>query len=344
MGVTVPHRLIEPYPRFSLYNSPYPAHDDASGIDLYPDSNVAISPVEGVVRGSRTVGCPDREYAVDHDHVIAIDVDDDWATETGLVGGGPLTARVLHVDPSVERGDRVTIGDALGEMVRSGFFGPWVDNHVHLEFRDRDVDPYRASGSHRLTVGGAIEPVPWDGTGNVVETGSTYVRLDSPRLAGPHRSGANGTYAGLASDDGIPLDGGLTHYGGGGAFLTGTEVLGTRDTESSGSTTRTGPERAGTIDRPAGETLSLLGEPIGAAEKRSDNACLEEGTGWTTVTWRDVAVYANGDPVTGLSLFLTRRSDPGIKIVWRDHGLSVGDEVTVSIRPTDDPIRLGPGR
>ncbi|WP_096389699.1 hypothetical protein [Halopenitus persicus] len=333
MAVTVPERMLEPYPRFSLYNSPYPAHDDASGIDLYPDSNVGISPVAGVVRGVRTVGCPDREYAVDHDHVIAIDVDRDWAAAAGIGGERSLTARILHVNPNVQRGDRVAPGDALGPMVRSGFFGRWVDNHVHLEFRDREADPYRASGSRRLDVDAAVEPASWDGTGTVVEAGPTYVRLD-----GPSRTGSSGAFRALGSDRGVPLDGGLTHYAGGGAFLAnGTAPETGRDGNSAGRD---------------GRVLSLLGRPIGTVDDRPGNGRgrsdqgEDAGTtaGWTDVTWRDVDVYANGERATGLSLFVTRRSDLGIKIVKRNHDLSVGDRIAVSIRSSSDPIRLGPGR
>ncbi|SDX77186.1 hypothetical protein [Halopenitus persicus] len=333
MAVTVPERILEPYPRFSLYNSPYPAHDDASGIDLYPDSNAGISPVAGVVRGVRTVGCPDREYAADRDHVIAIDVDRNWAAAVGIGGERPLIARILHVDPDVEPGDRVAPGDALGPMVRSGFFGRWVDNHVHLEFRDRDADPYRASGSRRLAADAAVEPVSWDGTGTVVEAGPTYVRLD-----GPSRSGSNGPFRALGSDRGVPLDGGLTHYAGGGAFLgDGFTPETWRNGDSAGSD---------------GRTLSLLGQPIGTVDDRAGDGqegCVEGGdgrttAGWTDVTWRDVDVYANGERATGLSLFVTRRADLGIKVVKRDHDLSIGDRITVTIRSSNDPIRLGPGR
>ena len=209
--ITLPGDVVRGYPRFSLYNSPYPAHDAGHAIDLYPECNAGISPVSGVVRDTRTVGCPDRSYAVDHDHLIVIDVDDEWANEAGV--DRDLVARVLHVDPSVEPRDSVAVGDSLGPMIRSGFFGQWVDNHVHLGFRDADANPYRASGSLPVAVDVDVRPLAWDGTGVVREAGETYALLDAPDHPEP-----SAAYAAIASDDGVSLDGGLTHYAGGGAL------------------------------------------------------------------------------------------------------------------------------
>jgi len=168
--VVLPESLLARYRKFSLYNSPYPAHDRACAVDLYPASNAAVSPVAGEVLDTRTVGCPDREYAVDHDHLIVIDT-------------GEYVARVLHVDPAVEAGDEVAVGDALGELVRSGFFGRWVDNHVHLEFREHGKNHYRASGSLPLVADAAVTALPWDGAGIVVAPRGDRDEVDDGRLA-----------------------------------------------------------------------------------------------------------------------------------------------------------------
>jgi len=229
--ITLPGDVARRFPRFSLYNSPYPAHDRGCAIDLYPEDNAGLSPVSGVVRDTRTVGCPDRPYAVDHDHLILVDVDDDWCEAAGV--DRDLVARMLHVDPAVEPGDTVAVGDSLGPMVRSGFFGRWVDNHVHLGFRDADTNPYRASGSLPLGVDVEVRPLAWDGTGAVSEVGETYALLNAPT----HPDPGNG-FAAVASDGGVPLDGGLAHYAGGGA-----------------------------LDGAAG-TLRLFGEAVGAATSR----------------------------------------------------------------------------
>ncbi|WP_348607088.1 hypothetical protein [Halobaculum rarum] len=297
--VVVPESLLARYRKFSLYNSPYPAHDRACAVDLYPESNAGVSPVAGEVLDTRTVGCPAREYAVDHDHLIVIDT-------------GDHLVRVLHVDPAVEAGDEVAVGDALGELVRSGFFGRWVDNHVHLEFREHGRNPYRASGSIPLVVDAAVTPLAWDGTGTVLETGPSHAVLDTPTRPengdGTIDADAAG-FTAIAADDGRPLDGGLTHYSGGG-------VPGIR-----------------TSRRDAPPTVSLLGTTVGTRVGRH-------------VDWADVDVLANGERITGLSLFVAGAdARAGVKLVTRpeagDPAFAVGDEVTVSIVPSDDPVRLG---
>ncbi|WP_129112607.1 hypothetical protein [Halegenticoccus tardaugens] len=303
MAVTLPADVLERYRRFSLYNSPYPAHDRGCAIDLYPETNDGVSPVAGEVLDVRTVRCPDRPYAVDRDHLILIDAKG-WCAASD---GGGRVARILHVDPGVEPGERVEVGDSLGEMVRSGFFGEWVDNHIHLGFRDRGRNAYRASGSLPVDADVAVEPLRWDGTGTVVETGPTHAVLDSPTHPVPGER-----FAAIAADDGTVLDGGLAHYGGGGALASTTPP------DASGRSAATGTDRE----------LSLLGTPVGDADGRD-------------VTWRSIDVLANGDRVTGLSLFAARDADYGAKLVRPGHDFAVGDEVEVTVRPSDDPVKLG---
>ncbi|SDN02478.1 hypothetical protein SAMN04487949_3208 [Halogranum gelatinilyticum] len=280
MAVTLPAEVLERYRRFSLYNSPYPAHDHGCAVDLYPETNDGLSPVAGEVLATKTVRCPDQPYAVDHDHLIVIDC-------------GDVVARILHVEPAVEPGDVVAVGDSLGPMVRSGFFGQWVDNHVHLGFREPGQNYLRAGGSLPVEADVTVEPLDWDGTGEVVAVGETYAVLDAPTHPAP-----GDYFAGITADDGAVLDGGLTHYTGGG-ILTAT----------------TGP-------------VSFLGTQVGVADGRD-------------VTWDDVEVLANGERVVGLSLFAAQDSGFGAKLVAFDHDFAVGDAVEVTVRPTDDPVRLG---
>lgn len=302
--VPLPSSLLGRFERFTCYNSPYPSHDRGCAIDLYPDSNAGISPVPGEVLDTRTVRCPDRPYAVGEDHLVVIDVADDWAAGRGA----SLTARVLHVDPAVEPGEWVEAGDSLGEMVRSGFFGQWVDNHVHLGFRPADANHYRASGSLPLAPDVPVSGATWDGTGTVVETGETYARLDAPTHPDP------GHWATVASDDGTPLDGGLAHYSGGGAY-------GVDDASAA-----------------AGRDISLLGTPVGSVTRRVGADATASGT--ADVAWNSVQLRANGERATGLSLFAS--TGPfGAKLVFHEgHDFAVGDELSVEISP-GEPVRLG---
>lgn len=276
--VSLPADVVARYERFSRYNSPYPAHDAGCAVDLYPGSDDAPSPVEGEVLETRTVSCPPKSYAVSEDHLILVDC-------------GDVVARILHVDPSVSAGKSVAVGDSLGTLVRSGFFGRWVDNHIHLGFRRHDQNLRRASGSLPLSLNVSVDGVPWNGTGEVVETGPAHVRLDAPSHDGDG-------FAAIASDDGRPLDGGLAHYTGG-----------------------------GTLDGTDGD-ISLLGTTVGTAEDGD-------------LSWDGVAVYANGERATGLSLFASQVPF-GAKVVFHEgHDFSVGDRIEVAIEPTEEPIRLG---
>ncbi|EMA20150.1 hypothetical protein [Haloarcula argentinensis] len=202
MPVTIPRDVLFQYYRFSLYNSPFDAHDEGCAIDLYPEGERAPSPVAGEVLDTKTVQAPPKAYAAEHDHLILIDT-------------GDTVARLLHVDPAVEAGETVAVGDDLGALVRAGFFAPWVPNHIHLGFRDPDANPYRASGSLPVDVAVDVTPLSWNGTGTVVDGGETWVRLDEPVHPAPGES-----FAGIANDvnsDGSSvLDGGLPHYSGGG--------------------------------------------------------------------------------------------------------------------------------
>lgn len=296
MAVTLPEAVLAQYERFSLYNSPYPAHDGGCAIDLYPGTladgrtTAAPSPVAGTVRETRTVRAPPKPYAPEHDHLILLEPADSSPLSE-------LTVRILHVEPSVEAGQRVDRGDSLGRLVRAGFFAPWVDNHLHVGVRGPDRNPYRASGSLPLEFEGSVRPLEWDGTGRVVSSGGTYVVLDSPAHPNP---GAE--FAGVQADGGGVLDGGVPHYDGGGLL------------EPCGSIERDGPSKS---------VVSLNGDRLGVADGR-------------TIVWDDVTVMANGEPITGLSLFCARDGDFGAKLICPDRSFDRGERVQVRVRSSTE--------
>jgi hypothetical protein len=240
--VTLPGDVVRRYPRVSRYNSPYPAHDAGCAVDLYPNGgDAAPSPVAGEVVETRTVACPDQPHAVDHDHLIVVDT-------------GERLARMLHVDPAVSAGDRLAVGDHLGEMVRSGFFAPWVDNHIHLGFRTYDQNAVRASGSQPLDLAVPTVAADWDGAATVLDTGATWLRLDAPRHPAPGEA-----YAGLASDAGAVVDGGLPHYDAGHATGDGdpVSVFGAPVGDRTGDRTVTWRDVTVTVDGECAKGLSL---------------------------------------------------------------------------------------
>lgn len=303
MAVELSSTALAHFSRFSQYNSPYAAHRAGRAIDLYPSGSEPLrdrpseadgnqwvpgcpdvpSPVAGTVLATRSVTTPSRPYAAVRDHLLLVDV-------------GSRVARILHVEPSVEPGERIGVGDPLGRFVRSGYFAPWVGPHVHLEFRPPAADPLRARGSVRIEPAVAVEGVGWDGNGTVVGVGETYVVLDAPSHPAPGER-----YAALATDDGQPLDGGLVHYAVGGRL------------GADGAMAQQQP----TAGAHAADRISLLGAPVGRAGGRE-------------IEWGDVEVRANGERVTGLSLSAARDT-LGTKVVWPTHQLSVGDEVVVTV-------------
>lgn len=282
---------------FTLYNSPYAAHTEGRAVDLYPSDGTAPSPVSGTVLDVVSVTAPPNAYAEDRDYLIVVSV-----TEPAQVA--EYTARILHVDPTVTPGDRVTIGDGLGRTIRSGYFAPWVDDHLHVGFRDPDADPYRASGSIPLSIDVPVEAMPWNGHGTVIEQGETYVLLDRPAHPKPGRGfagiGATTDTDGADTEKGgephvtdAVVDGGYPHYDGGGVIPT----------EPGGLPTE-GPVR-------------LLGEHVGTASGR-------------TVTWADRRVLVDGDPVLGLSLYVGR-DRAGAKVICPDREFDIGQSVAVDI-------------
>lgn len=311
--VRLPAAMLRRFSRLTLYNSPYVAHDRGCAVDCYPDAgDEAPSPVAGTVVETHTVRAPPKPYAPEHDHLVVVDVDE---TATGVVpeggDGADLLARILHVEPSVEAGDEVAVGEPLGTSVRAGFFAPWVANHLHVGFRPGGANPVRASGSLPLSLDVPVRAVPWDGTGRVVEAADSYAVLDAPAHPAPGECVA-GVAAELAPADGsaptpVVLDGGLPHYDCGGLF--GAGVGGATTDAGSGSPT----------DGPA--AVSLLGTRVGVATGRD-------------VAWEAVEVRANGRPITGLSLFLGL-DDLYAKLVCPAVDFAMGEEVAVELLGPD---------
>ena len=291
MVVSLGSDLFSRYRRFSLYNSPFVAHDQGCAVDLYPEGDRVPSPVAGEVLDIREVRAPPKPYAAEHDYLLLVDT-------------GEYLARLLHVDPTVEPGDSVAVGDPLGDLVRAGFFAPWVPNHIHLGFRPPDANPYRASGSLPLSVGVDVRPLQWDGTGTVVETGETWARLDAPA----HPTPGDG-FVGLDGGGGV-LDGGFPHYTGGG--LIGRPL---KPVDAVAEDGHTGGDR----NR---HNATIAGTEVGTATGR-------------TVTWHDCTVRANGRPVAGLALFCARDRF-GVKLVGESVDLAAGESVTVSVGSTGD--------
>lgn len=291
--VRVPAAMLDPFEAFTCFNSPYAEHDDGRAIDLYPGTRTAPSPVSGEVVQIERVRAPWRPYARMYDYVVAIDTGGGDEPITDETSHEAAIARVLHVEPTVEVGDHVEIGDPLGPLVRAGFFAPWVGNHLHVGFRPPGADLIRAGGSLPLTLDVEVTPLHWDGVGVVSQATRTFVTLSVPSVMDTSSTG----WVGLSTDDGGVIDGGLPHYRYGGRIdaLTGRHP-----------------------DRSTRHETMLLGAPVGT-------------TTGATIAWDDLVVRANDEAVTGLSLFCARPDRFEIKLVTAGHGYAPGDEVSVVI-------------
>ncbi|MEM2320755.1 MAG: hypothetical protein QXS79_02580 [Candidatus Bathyarchaeia archaeon] len=132
--------------KFSLFNSPYPAHKAYTAIDIYPNRDfglTALSPVLGEIKEIREVACPEKNSfkstRTTYDYVILMH----------SLENPKYWVKILHLEPLVKVGDIVRVGEEMGILLRSGFFDYWTDPHIHIEVRNPS-DPIRARGGLKL--------------------------------------------------------------------------------------------------------------------------------------------------------------------------------------------------
>jgi len=224
--------------RFSFFNSPYPAHKTAAGVDVYPGrgfGETAPSPVEGKVMQIRKVRCPKGRGFRDEgfDCVILIQ----------SLENPERMIKVLHVAPTVECGETVKPGQDLGRLIRSGYFNFWTDPHIHLEVRGPS-DPLRARGGFKfqlLLETGETGPAE-ELRGTVTENRPEY------SLVALEGGFAHGLPARVGGVTGL-LDGGIPHYGFVGIHMRGASP---------------------------GGVVELCGKPIATIRSMHGDMCLAE--------------------------------------------------------------------
>jgi len=225
--------------RYAFYNSPYPAHRLDTGVDIYDGiefGEAASSPVGGEVIHIRRVRAPKGRNFRDHGYDVVTLLKS--PEEPGKV------VKILHLEPTVRVGEEIEVGQELGRLIRSGYFGFLTAPHIHLEVRN-EGDPLRVRGGIRLNrETKAGERVFLDElAGVVVKSSPQYTAVE---LSGVNRHG-------LPCDvEGIPgvLDGGIPYYGWHGAH---------------------------TGSRPPGEGyVRLCGEPISKIVSRREKTCTAE--------------------------------------------------------------------
>jgi len=188
--------------KFSFFNSPFPAHQLFTGIDIYPNcefGDFAPSPIKGRVVNIRRVKCSEKSSL----QVSSFD----YVTLLQSLDNPERLVKVLHLAPSINCGEAVEVGQDLGRLLRSGFFNFWTDPHLHIEVR-HPSDPLRARGGFRLQLMMNIDyTTPLKdlcGTVTMVKPEYTLISLE--------RSSIQGVTVDVGGKTGI-LDGGLPHYG-----------------------------------------------------------------------------------------------------------------------------------
>lgn len=193
--------------RFAFYNSPYPGHKLSSSLDIFPNlefGEATVSPVAGEVVRIRKVKAPKGTnfIASKYDVVILIKSKEN---PTRLV-------KVLHVDPLIEVGDDVKVGEHLGTLLRSGYFGSHTGAHIHLEVR-LPSDPLRARGGFNLNRIFQVKNIkPLEELKGVVKKslpGRAFVSL-----YGPPNNGVSGAIGDIPTliDGGLPYGWVGGHY------------------------------------------------------------------------------------------------------------------------------------
>ncbi|USH00071.1 hypothetical protein K1720_00865 [Thermococcus argininiproducens] len=120
-----------PNVRYSFFDTPYIPHKLGTAVDVYFEEKALFPLEEGRLVEIKKIRTP-RHIPVGEDYLLIFEVEN-------------FCLKVLHVNPNVKLGEKVFLGDEIGELRLSGFFSPWSDKHVHFEFRSCQ-DRYRARG------------------------------------------------------------------------------------------------------------------------------------------------------------------------------------------------------
>lgn len=123
----------------SFFASPFIAHREYAAVDIYQGGEFgqeAVSPVEGRVYDIRRFKSPSPGKDYLYEYLI-------------LIEQGDYLARLMHVEPVVEKGDFVRVGDVIGRFIRNGYFFYWVDPGMHVEIRDKE-NYIRSRGGYEL--------------------------------------------------------------------------------------------------------------------------------------------------------------------------------------------------
>ncbi len=116
---------------FSIGTSPYYAHQHGLAIDIYQklelENYKVLSPVSGKILKIRKLVAPKPIFpeGIDKDYLLLI----------SNPKNSEIVWKIMHVNPNLEVGENIEIGNILGETIRNGYFAYWSSPHIHLEIR-----------------------------------------------------------------------------------------------------------------------------------------------------------------------------------------------------------------
>lgn len=283
----------------SFFNSPYHSHKENTAVDIYINSreyDFAPSPVEGRIKQICEVKTPKSRYFTVNDKEQLIILE--------LNRKNLLYIRLLHIIPNIKVGKKISIGDELGFLVRSGFFDFWTDYHIHVEVRGAS-NLIRAKGSL------PINPIMskhyiidfrddvFKGL-EVFSVKENYTLLKAKNLS--RIGNFYGVGCSVGKEVGI-LDGGIPHYSYGGIYLPHSNSV------------------------KIGEKVRLGKTIIGKVERLHRNLAFFQGNA--------LSVHINEIRVKGLSLYLFLYNQKTIKIIPekpKKLPLKRGESVKISLK------------
>jgi len=207
-----------------------------TSIDIYPNSGFGdqcLSPVDGEIVEIRRVRAPQGIMFKDRgcDFVIIIK----------SINNPNQIVKILHIETELKVGKIIRVGEKLGFLLRSGYFGYHTAPHIHLEVRPAE-DPLRVRGGIPINcLMDFYEQKP-------VEMLRGIVVKSLPEFAVLELEGLEG-FGVLAEVEGKTaiLDGGIPTYGWVGAHM---------------------------VEAPRAGVIKLLGKPIAHITESRGNACI----------------------------------------------------------------------
>ncbi|MFX1356956.1 MAG: M23 family metallopeptidase [Promethearchaeota archaeon] len=126
---------------YSIGTSPYYAHQHGLAIDVYQNFSLenyeVMSPISGTVIKIKTLKAPKPKFKQGTDKEYLILISNIYHSKT--------VYKILHVNPKIQEGEKVNVGDIIGKTIRNGYFAYWSSPHLHLELKTFK-DAYRAKG------------------------------------------------------------------------------------------------------------------------------------------------------------------------------------------------------